>query len=114
MTASDPSPLPPSDRLFLSYLVALLSVYELGPDTGPLPAYDGPSDRQSDAIILSLASVIKRMYQAEAHARNEAQEVSLFTVFAVCLRFTMASRLVLNHPRRQAPEVFFRSGPVPS
>ncbi|KAL4267524.1 hypothetical protein AB1N83_001077 [Pleurotus pulmonarius] len=76
MTSSDPSPLPPPDHPFLSYLVALLSVYELGPNPGPLPAYDGPSDRQTDAIVRSLASVMERMYQAEADASrgNEARE----------------------------------------
>ncbi|KAF7441355.1 hypothetical protein PC9H_001705 [Pleurotus ostreatus] len=62
------------DHPFLSYLAALLSVYELGPDARAPPPYDGPSDLQTDAIVGSLTSIVKRMYQAEASERNEVQE----------------------------------------
>ncbi|KAF9494428.1 hypothetical protein BDN71DRAFT_1373245, partial [Pleurotus eryngii] len=55
----------PLDHPFLSYLVALLSVYELGPNSAPPPRYDGPSDWQTDSIIRSLTAVAKRMYEAE-------------------------------------------------
>jgi osomolarity two-component system sensor histidine kinase NIK1 len=50
---------------FLSHLVAVLSVYELGPNPTPLPRYDGPRDWQTDAIERSLSSVARRMYTAE-------------------------------------------------
>lgn len=51
---------------FLSHLVAVLSVYELGPHPTPLPRYDGPKDWQTDAIERSLASVARRMHTAES------------------------------------------------
>lgn len=101
------------DHPFLSYLTALLSIYELGPDSRTLPPYDGPSDLQTDAIIGSLTSIVKRMYQAEPRERNEVQEVSLFMVFTVWPRFTMVSRLLLSYPRHRAPEVFVKSTSVP-
>ncbi|KAF8523467.1 putative nik-1 protein (Os-1p protein) [Hysterangium stoloniferum] len=50
---------------FLSHLVAVLSIYELGPTPTPLPRYDGPADWQTDAIERSLANVARRMYTAE-------------------------------------------------
>ena len=50
---------------FLSHLVAVLSVYELGPTLTPLPRYDGPRDWQTDAIERSLANVARRMHTAE-------------------------------------------------
>jgi osomolarity two-component system sensor histidine kinase NIK1 len=50
---------------FLTYLVAALSVYELGTSVVPLPRYDGPSDTQTDTILRSLAAMARRMYVAE-------------------------------------------------
>ncbi|KAF8884643.1 hypothetical protein BD779DRAFT_1674025 [Infundibulicybe gibba] len=50
---------------FHSHLVALLSIYELGPLSAPIPRYDGPSDLQTESILRSLASMAKRMYTAE-------------------------------------------------
>ncbi|KAF8484303.1 hypothetical protein JB92DRAFT_2650439, partial [Gautieria morchelliformis] len=50
---------------FLSHLVAVLSVYELGPTSTPLPRYDGPRDRQTEVIERSLANVARRMHTAE-------------------------------------------------
>ncbi|KAL4267517.1 histidine kinase [Pleurotus pulmonarius] len=70
MAASDSPPLPPPDHPFLSYLVALLSVYELGPNSAPPPRYDGPSDWQTDIIIRSLTAVAKRMYEAETEVQH--------------------------------------------
>ncbi|EGN97557.1 hypothetical protein SERLA73DRAFT_139829, partial [Serpula lacrymans var. lacrymans S7.3] len=50
---------------FLSHLIALLSIYELGPISTPLPRYDGPTDWQTDSILRSLGAVARRMYTAE-------------------------------------------------
>ena len=52
---------------FRSHLVALLSIYELGPFPGaPMPRYDGPADWQTEMILKSLGGVAKRMWDAEA------------------------------------------------
>ena len=52
---------------FRSHLVALLSIYELGPFPGaPIPRYDGPADWQTEMILKSLGVVAKRMWDAEA------------------------------------------------
>jgi osomolarity two-component system, sensor histidine kinase NIK1 len=46
---------------FRTHLVALLSIYELGPFPGtPIPRYEGPSDWQTEAILKT-----GRMYSAE-------------------------------------------------
>ena len=66
MTAVDPAQ-PSISSPFLSHLIALLSIYELGPNSAPPPRYDGPSDWQTDTIERSLAAVAKRMYAAEEH-----------------------------------------------
>ncbi|OCH92002.1 hypothetical protein OBBRIDRAFT_699861, partial [Obba rivulosa] len=52
---------------FLSHLVALLSIYELGPGplATPIPRYHGPSDWQTDTILRSLSAITRRMYTAE-------------------------------------------------
>lgn len=51
---------------FKSHLVALLSIYELGPYPGaPIPRYEGPADWQTETILRSLAAVAKRMWTAE-------------------------------------------------
>ncbi|KZT05719.1 uncharacterized protein LAESUDRAFT_655019, partial [Laetiporus sulphureus 93-53] len=50
---------------FLQHLVALLSIYELGPLSSPIPRYDGPSDWQTDSILRSLGAMARRMYTAE-------------------------------------------------
>lgn len=55
---------------FFSHLVAVLSVYELGPTSTPLPRYDGPRDWQTDAIERSLANVARRMHTAEDQLAN--------------------------------------------
>ncbi|KAH9927890.1 hypothetical protein B0H21DRAFT_665966, partial [Amylocystis lapponica] len=49
----------------LTHLVALLSIYELGPISVPTPKYDGPSDWQTDSILRSLGAMAHRMYAAE-------------------------------------------------
>ncbi|KIJ38164.1 hypothetical protein M422DRAFT_170644, partial [Sphaerobolus stellatus SS14] len=56
-----------SHHPFLSHLVALLSLYELGPTAtaSPPPKYDGPRDWQTDAIERSLVSLGRRMHTAE-------------------------------------------------
>jgi methyl-accepting chemotaxis protein len=59
---------------FLTHLVALLSICELGPRTNAvvLP-YTGPSTWAHDAILRSIAAISSRMYTAEAKledARN--------------------------------------------
>jgi hypothetical protein len=52
---------------FKSHLVALLSIYELGPFPGaPIPRYEGPTDWQTETILRSLAAVAQRMWRAEA------------------------------------------------
>ncbi|KAF9496866.1 hypothetical protein BDN71DRAFT_1359823, partial [Pleurotus eryngii] len=50
---------------FRAHLIALLSLYEVGPATAPLPRYDGPSDWTTDTILNSLSNFAKRMYDAE-------------------------------------------------
>lgn len=54
-----------SSHPFMNHLVALLSVYELGPLSSPVPRYDGPSDWQTDSILRSLSAMARRMYTAE-------------------------------------------------
>lgn len=51
---------------FKSHLVALLSVYELGPFPPiPVPRYDGPTDWQTDTILNSLSMFARKMWTAE-------------------------------------------------
>jgi hypothetical protein len=50
---------------FNTHLIALLSVYELGPSSRPLPEYNGPANWQTDAILRSLAALAHRAYAAE-------------------------------------------------
>ncbi|KAF4582712.1 hypothetical protein EYR40_002636 [Pleurotus pulmonarius] len=60
---------PPSSNIdpFRAHLIALLSLYEVGPATAPLPRYDGPSDWTTDTILNSLSNFAKRMYDAESN-----------------------------------------------
>ncbi|KAF4622058.1 hypothetical protein D9613_009580 [Agrocybe pediades] len=59
------TPPPPTDT-FKSHLVALLSIYELGPYNGaPIPRYEGPSDWQTETILRSLSAIATRMWTAE-------------------------------------------------
>lgn len=51
---------------FLSHLVALLSVYTVGPATSPTPRYFGASTWQTDSILRSVSDLAKRMTTAEA------------------------------------------------
>ena len=51
---------------FITHLVDLLSIYQLGPFPGmPIPLYEGPTDLQTDSILKSLAAMAHRMYTAE-------------------------------------------------
>jgi osomolarity two-component system, sensor histidine kinase NIK1 len=50
---------------FLSHLVLVLSIYELGPFPAPVPRYDGPSSWQTDNILRALKTMARRMYTAE-------------------------------------------------
>jgi osomolarity two-component system, sensor histidine kinase NIK1 len=50
---------------FLSHLVLVLSIYELGPFPAPVPRYDGPSSWQTDNILRALKIMARRMYTAE-------------------------------------------------
>lgn len=51
---------------FFTHLVALLSLYELGPSVPtPLPKYDGPTDWQIESIRRSLSAMARRMHTAE-------------------------------------------------
>ena len=51
---------------FFTHLVALLSVYELGPSIPtPIPKYDGPTDWQIESILRSLGAMARRMHTAE-------------------------------------------------
>ncbi|KAI0738305.1 hypothetical protein C8Q80DRAFT_1114015, partial [Daedaleopsis nitida] len=55
-----------SQHPFFTHLVALLSVYELGPSIPtPLPKYDGPTDWQIESIHRSLGAMARRMHTAE-------------------------------------------------
>ena len=51
---------------FKSHLVALLSIYELGPFPGtPIPRYEGPTDWQTESILKSFGEMARRMCSAE-------------------------------------------------
>ncbi len=50
---------------FISHLVAVLSIYELGPFPAPVPRYNGPSNWQTDNILNALKTMARRMYTAE-------------------------------------------------
>ena len=51
---------------FKAHLVALLSIYELGPFPGtPIPRYEGPTDWQTESILKSFGAVAHRMCIAE-------------------------------------------------
>jgi len=61
---------------FLAHLIALLSLYELGPlsHSPPIPKYHGPSDWQTDSILRSLGAMARRIYTAEeAYSDLKAQ-----------------------------------------
>jgi len=61
-----PEPLVTTVDPFKSHLVALLSIYELGPFPGaPIPRYEGPSDWQTETILRSLSAFARRMWSAE-------------------------------------------------
>ena len=52
--------------LFRAQLVALLSIYELGPFPGtPVTRYEGPTDWQTEPILKSLGAMAHGMYSAE-------------------------------------------------
>ena len=49
-----------------AHLIALLSIYELGPFPGtPIPRYEGPTDWQTESILKSFGAVARRMCSAE-------------------------------------------------
>lgn len=50
---------------FLNHLVAVLSIYELGPFPAPVPRYDGPADWQTENILRALGAMARRMCTAE-------------------------------------------------
>ena len=52
---------------FRAHLVALLSIYELGPFSGTpnIPRYEGPTDWQTESILKSLDAIAQRMYSAK-------------------------------------------------
>jgi osomolarity two-component system sensor histidine kinase NIK1 len=56
---------------FRAHLVALLSIYELGPFPGtPIPRYEGPTDWQTETILKSLSAMARRMCSAEETVGN--------------------------------------------
>ncbi|KAF5309701.1 hypothetical protein D9611_014713 [Ephemerocybe angulata] len=77
MTMVDPPQLGPSTMPqdpFNSHLIALLSIYELGPYPGatvPVPRYNGPSSWETEEILRSLGSIAKRMWVAEERVRTK-------------------------------------------
>jgi len=66
--AIDEQEVPPvSTDAFKTHLVALLSIYELGPHaSAPIPRYEGPTDWQTENILRSLSAIARRMWSAEA------------------------------------------------
>ncbi|KAK0462455.1 uncharacterized protein EV420DRAFT_1524924 [Desarmillaria tabescens] len=50
---------------FRKHLIALLSIYALGPSSTPVPKYDGPINWETGSILRSLEDFAKRMYTAE-------------------------------------------------
>ena len=54
-----------SNNPFLQHPIALLSVYELGPSSVPIPRYDGPQDWHNESILFLLHAIAWRMYNAE-------------------------------------------------
>ncbi|KAJ2913125.1 hypothetical protein MD484_g7293, partial [Candolleomyces efflorescens] len=68
-TTSSPSAQDP----FNSHLIALLSIYELGPYPGatvPVPRYNGACSWETEEILRSLGSIAKRMWVAEERVRS--------------------------------------------
>ena len=60
---------------FLDHLIALLSVFELGKGSTPIPRYDGASNWQTQSILRSIESIGRRMMTAEdAWAAIKASE----------------------------------------
>lgn len=50
---------------FQDHLIALLSVYDLGPGATPIPRYEGPATWQTQHILRSLDAIVRRMFTAE-------------------------------------------------
>ena len=50
---------------FLDHLIALLSVFEVGQGSTPIPRYDGPPNWQTTSILRSIESIGRRMKTAE-------------------------------------------------
>src|ERR1700733_2345867 len=50
---------------FLSHLISVLSIYELGLFPASLPTYDGPSNWQTEFILRSLSALTCRIHFAE-------------------------------------------------
>ena len=55
---------------FHTHLIQLIAAYQRAP-AEPLPRYDGPRDPQTEAILVGLGEVARRMWKAEALARSK-------------------------------------------
>ncbi|CAL1702932.1 unnamed protein product [Somion occarium] len=75
---------PPVDQMalqslqhpFVSHLIALLSVYELGPSSAPVPKYEGPSDWQTQSILRSLGAMARRPDTKKRRSVGDSPPVS--------------------------------------
>ena len=75
---------------FKSHLVALLSVYELGPFPPiPVPRYDGPTDWQTDTILNSLSRFARKMWTAE----------DLLNKYKLGQDMTVSAHFLIDHHR---------------
>jgi len=55
---------------FVRHLILLLSVYELGSKSAPVPVWNGPRTWQSDAIIRAIVGLGRRLWGAEDQVRR--------------------------------------------
>ena len=60
---------------FVQHLLAVLSVYEIGPTAGgvPVPRYVGPGDWAKESILRSLDGMARRMFAAEEQLKHYSQ-----------------------------------------
>ena len=67
---------------FRAHLVALLSIYELGPFPGtPIPRYEGPTDWQTESILKSFAAMARRMVTAEETVIDLRKQLVILSTF---------------------------------
>lgn len=85
---------------FKAHLVALLSIYELGPFPGtPIPRYEGPTDWQTESILKSFGEMARRMCSAEETVGDLRKQlvIILFYFFFTTTYLLFFQRTVKQH-----------------